>query len=485
VDNNITTGETVQNSNLNLEVSRNRAILIFSIVSLALLMASIDMTIVSVSLPSILTELKTSLAYVSWIMTGYQLSSTVIMPIVGKLSDDWGRKRIFMIAVAIFTVSSLAAGVAPNIYLLILFRIIQGIGGGAFLPSATGIISDAFGKRRSTAIGLFASVFPIGGIIGPNVGGFIIDHLSWRWIFFVNIPIGILLFILGTIVFPKGNVSPTKRKVDFAGAALFAGAILSILYGLTNWANHPDNPGPLTWILIALGVVLLFFFVRQENRVKQPMIEMDLLRWRPFLAANIYNFVYGAIVFGIFAFIPYYATVGYGMTAVQSGLILTPRSIAMIAMAAITSIYIIRFGYRLPMILGAVIVAISLLLMSRGYHDITILGSNMHNMVLLIIIVTMGGIGMGVANPAANNAVLDLVPQKVAAVTGMRGMFRITGGVFGTAVVVLALSHFQDKAEGLQRIALVFAGLLMLLIPIIFMIPDSARERKNRINSGK
>ena len=443
------------------------------------------MTIVSVSLPSILTELKTSLAYVSWIMTGYQLSSTVIMPIVGKLSDDWGRKRIFMIAVVVFTISSLAAGFAPNIYLLIVFRIIQGIGGGAFLPSATGIISDAFGRRRSTAIGLFASVFPIGGIIGPNIGGFIIDHLSWRWIFFVNIPIGIMLFVLGTMVFPKGNVSPTKRKVDFVGAGLFAGAVLSILYGLTNWANHPDNPGLLTRILIALGIILFFLFGRQENRVKQPMIEMDLLRWRPFLAANIYNFVYGAIVFGMFAFIPYYATVGYGMTAGQSGLILTPRSIAMIAMAAVTSIYIMRFGYRLPMILGAVIVAVSFLIMSRGYHDINILGADVHNMVLLIIIVTMGGIGMGVANPAANNAVLDLFPQKVAAVTGMRGMFRITGGVFGTAVVVLALSHFQDKAAGLERLALVFAGLLILLIPIIFMIPDSARERKNRANSGE
>ncbi len=484
MDNPTTANESSLNGKPTTAVSRDRAIVIFAIVSLALLMASIDSTIVSVSLKTVQDELATSLAYVSWILTGYQLSQTIIMPIVGKLSDDWGRKRLFMIAVVIFTVSSLAAGLAPNIYFLIIFRILQGIGGGAFLPSATGIISDAFGaKRRSTAIGLFASVFPIGGIIGPNIGGFIIDHLTWRWIFFVNIPIGILLLVLGSVVFPRGIASSVKRKVDFVGAGLFAGGVLSILYALTNWANNPASAGWLTWFLIAVGLGLFCLFAWQENRVKHPMIELELLRWRPFLAANIYNFVYGAIVFGLFSFIPYYAMVGYGMTAGESGLILTPRSIAMIALAAVTSIYIIRFGYRLPMIAGALIVAVSFVIMGQGYHDITIFGLGLHNLVLLVLIVTLGGIGMGMANPAANNAVLDLVPEKVAAVTGMRGMFRITGGVFGTAIVVLIMSHFQNKADGLQKIALVFAGPLVLLIPVIMLIPDSARERKRHRDS--
>ena len=216
---------TSNNSSFNPSVppvSHRRAIVTFVIVSLALMMSSIDMSVVSVSLPAIMNDLNANLAWASWIMTGSQLSQCIMMPIIGKLSDDWGRKRLFLIAVGIFAVSSLAAGFATNIYMLIVFRVCEGLSGGAFLPSATGIISDAFGNRRATYIGLFASVFPIGAIIGPNLGGFLIDHLSWRWTFYINVPLAILLIILGTVVFPKGAVSNIRRKIDFKGAGLFA-----------------------------------------------------------------------------------------------------------------------------------------------------------------------------------------------------------------------------------------------------------------------
>ncbi len=461
-------------------VSHRRAIITFLIVSLGLLMASIDMTVVSVSLPAIMRDLKTNLAWSSWIMTGAQLSQGIMMPIIGKLSDDSGRKRLFLIAVGIFTLSSLAAGFAPNIYLLIIFRVCQGLSGGAFLPSATGIISDAFGPRRATYIGLFASIFPIGGIIGPNVGGFLIEHLSWRWTFYINIPIGVLLLILGTIIFPKSQVSASRRKIDFTGAALFAGAMICILYSITNWANNPQDAGPITWILLPVGTILMIIFLRQENKVPNPMIDLQLLKWRPFLAANIYNFVHGAVVFGMFAFIPYYASLAYGMSAIQTGLILTPRSIAMVVMAALCSLFIVKFRYRWPMIVGTVLAASSLLILGQGLRDITLVGHHIHNMVILMIIMGLGGIGMGIANPAANNAVLDLVPEKVASVTGMRGMFRISGGIFGMAGVVLTLSYYQDKAVGLQHIALFFAGLMLLLIPVIFMIPERTMKKSGR-----
>ncbi len=464
--------------------SGKHAFLIFGIVSLALVMSGIDSTIVTVGLPSILGDLKTNLAYAGWVITGYQFAQAIMMPIVGKISDEWGRKRVFMTAVVIFTISSISAGFSPNIYILIVFRVLQGVGGGAFLPSATGIISDVFGKRRSTAIGLFASIFPIGGIIGPNLGGFLIDSLSWRWIFFVNIPIGALLIIAGILILPKSKAMPSERRIDVRGAVFFSLAVLAIMYAMTTWANDPQGVGPLTWVLFVLGAVLLYLFIRHENLTKQPMIELKLLLWKPFLAANIYNFIYGAIIFGLFAFIPLYATVAYGMTATQSGLILTPRSIAMIIVAAITSFFIIRFRYRLPMIIGAIIVAVGFFLISRGYHDISILGLKVSNVVLLIFFVMLGGIGMGMINPSANNAMLDLVPEKAAAVTGMRGMFRMTGGIFGTSAVVLVLSHFQDKAIGLERIALCFSIVLIVTLPLIFMIPDAAHERRNKLNSN-
>jgi EmrB/QacA subfamily drug resistance transporter len=471
---------TSNNSSSNLSVplvSHRRAIITFVIVSLALMMSSIDMSVVSVSLPAIMNDLNANLAWASWIMTGSQLSQCIMMPIIGKLSDDWGRKRLFLIAVGVFAISSLAAGFATNIYMLIIFRVCEGLSGGAFLPSATGIISDAFGNRRATYIGLFASVFPIGAIIGPNLGGFLIDHLSWRWTFYINVPLAILLIILGTIVFPKGAVSNIRRKIDFKGAGLFAAALVCILFAVTNWANNSGVSGPITWILLPVGVVFLVIFFRQENRATNPMIELELLKWRPFLAANVYNFVYGMVVFGMFSFVPYYATVAYRMTAGQTGIILTPRSIAMVVLAAFTSFLLVRLRYRWPMIVGTLLAVMSLILLGQGFHDLTLLGRGIDNIVILAVIMAIGGIGMGIANPAANNALIDLVPEKVASVTGMRGMFRISGGIFGTAGVVLYLSFYQDKALGLQHVALFFALLLLCLIPVIFMIPDKVRPK--------
>jgi EmrB/QacA subfamily drug resistance transporter len=462
----------------NPEISKNQAYIAFAVVSLGLIMSSIDSSIVTVGLPVIINDLKTNLAFAGWTITGYQFSQSVMMPIIGKLSDDWGRKRLFLLAVMVFTISSLTAGLAPNIYYLIIFRLIQGIAGGAFLPSATGIISDAFGKNRSTFIGLFSSIYPIGSVIGPNIGGFIIDNYSWRWIFFVNIPIGILLLVLGIIFIPKSNIySPMNRRIDSFGAGLFAGGVLAILYAMTAWANSPGPIGITSWLLFAIGLILLLAFFRYEGKTDQPMIEIKLLKSRPFLAANIYNFIFGGVVFGIFAFVPYYATIAYGMTAGQSGLVLTPRSIASIVVSVISSFFLIRFRYRLPMIIGMVIIALGLFLMSLGLKDVSILGWSLSNLLTLALIVMVGGIGMGIANPASNNAVLDMLPEKAAAITGLRGMFRMTGGIFGTTTVVLILSHFQDKGMGFERISLLFAIILLLTIPIVFLIPDSARDR--------
>ncbi len=456
----------------------SRAYAIFAVTALALLMSSLDTTIVAVAVPTLLVDLKTNLALIGWTLTGYQLTSTIIMPLAGKLSDDWGRKRLFLGAVVLFTLSSMAAGLSPNIYFLIVFRVLQAVGGGAFLPSATGIVSDAFGNRRATAIGLFTSVFPLGGILGPNIGGFIIDSFSWRWIFYVNVPIGIALVVLGMAILPGASESTAgaavgRRRVDLVGAGLFAGGMLGFLYALTAWAQNPDAlRSPSLWLSLAVGATLIGWFLRHESRTPAPMVEIELLKWRPFFAANLYNFLYGAAVFGMFSFIPYYATVGYGMSAGQDGAILTPRSMSMAVMSTVSSFLLVRFGYRRPMVLGAVLITVSLFLLSRGFHDVTLLGVAVPNIVLIAGFMMIAGIGMGIGGPAANNAALDLVPEKVAAVAGLRGMFRSTGGVLGTAGIVVALSYSPDKAVGMQHIFIVLAVLTLAVIPIVFMIPD-------------
>ncbi len=443
-------------------------------------MSSVDMTIVAVSLPAMMREMNTNLAWISWTLTGRSLSQTIVMGMAGKLSDDWGRKRVLMGAVALFTVTSLAAGLAPNVYLLIVCRVLQGIGAGAFMPAATGIVSDVFGeRRRATAIGLFGSIFPIGGLLGPNIGGLIVDHLSWRWIFFVNVPIGIALLLLGLAILPSGRTSSRRRQIDLVGAGLFVVAMLAVLYAMTTWANHPEQiEHPMIWVFLALGVISLVTFLWHEGRTPEPIIDLALLRWRPFLAANVYNVLFGAAMFGFFSFIPYYANVVYGMSASQTGLVLTPRSITMILTSAVTSFFIIRLGYRLPMVLGMVLLSLTMVLLSRTFHDASLLGWHMPDFAFLAVQVAFAGLAMGIANPAANNAALDLVPDKVSTAAGLRGMTRSLGGVFGTAALVLALSHFDNKVLGLQYSFLAIGLIVLATVPLAFMIPDTARQRR-------
>jgi EmrB/QacA subfamily drug resistance transporter len=446
---------------------------VFAVTALALLMGSVDGTIVNVGLRTMEAELNTNIALLGWTLTGYTLTQTIIMPLAGKLSDEWGRKRLFLGAVAVFTISSAAAGLAPNVYFLIVFRVLQAIGGGAFLPSATGIVSDAFGERRGTAIGLFTSIFPLGGIIGPNLGGFLLDHTTWRWIFYVNVPIGVLLLVMGLFVLPASRPAASQRKVDVMGASYFAAAMFGVLYGMTNLATNSNaSHDPVMWISFGTGLLMLVLFLSHEMRTPAPMIELELLKWRPFAAANAYNFLYGVAAFGLFSFIPYYASYAYNMTPGESGLILTPRSIAMASMSTVSSFLLFRAGYRKPMILGVLVVAASLVLMSRGFHDVVLFGWHMPNLLMLALIVTLSGLGVGIGGPASNNASLDLVPEKVAAVAGLRGMFRSTGGTLGTAAITLYLSHQPDPGIALQHIFLALAVVLCGVIPFVFLIPE-------------
>ncbi|MBM4406717.1 MAG: MFS transporter [Chloroflexi bacterium] len=316
-----------------------RQVAVFGVVAFALFMASMDGTIVSVGLSKMQEDLDTTLALIGWTLTGYMLTQVVALPAAGKLSDELGRKRLFLRSVVLFTVSSLAAGFAPNVYVLIIFRVLQAIGSAAFMPAAIGILGETFAERRQMAIGLFASTFPIGGLVGPNVGGAIVDHLSWRWMFFVNLPIGGLLIYLGLKFLPPSKPQATGKALDKLGMFLFGSGMVLGLTGLTNWANNPHDVTSLSvWVLVGLGLACLGAFLWHENRAKNPMVELQLLRSTPFLAANLYSFLFGACVFGFFSIIPYYAIHGFGVFASESGLILTPRSAFSIVLAAVSAL---------------------------------------------------------------------------------------------------------------------------------------------------
>jgi EmrB/QacA subfamily drug resistance transporter len=455
----------------------------FALAASALLMASIDSTIVAVAIPQLTTALSSPLAWVAWTLTAYQLVQVVMLPLAGKLSDSLGRKKVFLFCVGMFTFGSLLCGLAPTIWFLIAARALQAVGGGGLMPSAVGLVSDQYRERRAQAIGLFASVFPIGGILGPNLGGLILQHWTWREMFFINLPIGIVSFLGVAILLPK-DVFRQARHIDWPGVGLYAGGIVLLLATITSAA---DDPGlwrnPLLWVAVIASAALFVVFLRYIRRASDPIMDYGLVVRQPFLNTNLYNLVYGAAVFGFTSFIPAYAVSRYGMSAFQSGAVMTPRGLAMVVSSIVASMWVIKLGYRLPMLAGMGLVALALALLGIAPTALQIGGMTIDGFWIVAGILAIGGLGTGLSAPASNNAALDLAPQHSAALTGIRSTFRLTGGALSISTIVLALTFFDDPGRGLSVAFECLAVVVLLAMTIAWTIPDAARDRA-RANAG-
>jgi EmrB/QacA subfamily drug resistance transporter len=454
-----------------------RRYLIFVCAGLSLFMYSIDMTVVAVAFPNFIKDLGTNVLWAAWTISIYLVAVTSVMPLMGKLSDSFGRKKVFLISLILFTASSLACGLAPNIYSLVAFRFLQGVGGASFLPTAAGIVSDQFPEHRERAIGLFTSIFPIGGIVGPNLGGWVVSRYSWRYIFYINLPIGIILIALVLILLKDSKIL-SRPHIDFVGASFFFGAILFLMFGLSLIAeNFSILHLLLTIIFLAVSFSFLYLFFRQEEKDSNPILDMALLRSKPFLAANLYNMMVGAGVFGIFAFIPLYATSVHKLSTLVSGMILTPRSIGIIPASAVTSFLLKRWGYRWPMVLGVCIISLATILLGGpGLQLSRMIGVHFGVAEILAFIVMVSGIGVGIALPASNNACIELMPDKVATITGLRGMFRSVGGAFGISLITIILHLSSTPTNGFRITFISFSLVVLFTIPLIFLMP-TGKER--------
>jgi len=446
--------------------------LVFATVGCALLLSSIDGTIVAVAFPVITSFFQTSLILAGWIISIYQLVLTASLPLAGKVSDVLGRKSTFMSCVILFTFGSLLCSVAPSIELLIFFRFIQALGGSGILPSATGIVADAFPDSRQRAIGLFSSIFPIGWIIGPNLGGWLIVSLGWRSLFWINIPLGLAVLFTSSLLLRSEDRK--RRDIDFVGAALVAGSLSSLMASLSIIGNSQTAEAwTISAVLFCFGIVLGVFLFWHEVRAKDPLIDIELMKGKPFVAANAYNVVYGAALIGIMSLAPTYAVSVYGMSTFESGFILTPRSIGMIVASLIASHYISRWGYRWPMVIGTSIIAIGFVLLSLEPNSASVFGLNLNSLTLLMTMMLLMGLGTGIVSPAANNACIELMPQRVASITGLRGMFRQLGGVVSVTIATLLLHLVGNMARGFSIICIAIALGLLLSISFIFAMPSS------------
>jgi len=453
-----------------------RRYLIFISAGLGLLMYSIDSTAVAVAFPNFMRDFDTNVLWAAWTISIYLVAVTSVMPLMGNLSDGYGRKKIFLISLILFTSSSLACGLAPNIYSLVVFRFLQGVGGASFLPTAAGIVSDQFPENRERAIGLFTSIFPIGGIVGPNLGGWMVSQYSWRYIFYINLPIGIGLFFLILILLEDSKIL-SRPPIDFVGASFFFGAVLFLMLGLNLIAENFSISSlllPALFWIASFSFLLLFF--RQERKEPNPILDMALLRSKPFLAANLYNMMIGAGVFGIFPFLPLYATSIHKLSTLVSGMILTPRSLGVMSASAITSFLLKRWGYRWPMILGLTVISLSTILLGgQGLQLLRTLGAHWGVAEILAILIMFTGIGIGIALPASNNACIELMPEKVATITGLRGMFRYVGGAFGISLITIILHSSSSPANGFKTTFISFGVGLLFTIPLVFLMPTGKK----------
>jgi EmrB/QacA subfamily drug resistance transporter len=428
-------------------------------------MASIDQTIVATALPTLQHDLHTQLDWGGWTITAYALGQLLTMPVAGKVSEQYGRKRVFLGAVALFTLASLCCGLAGNIYELVALRALQSIGGGAFMPAATGIVTDLWGAGRDKALGLFTSIFPIGGIVGPVLGGVFVDYWSWRGIFLVNVPIGIALVIGGAVLIPSHLPHRTER-FDVRGVALMGLTLLSGMLGITFLGDARHEPSDPRFIgPIVLSVTAAALFVRHSRRAPAPFIPLRLLTGPVFGVMNIINVVFGSAAAGFSALVPVYAQDRLHISPLSSSTMLVARSIGMVLASILAVSLLRRTGVRRPMVIGYIVIATGLLLMPLS-------GPVLTSYAWIATGATFTGIGIGISAPSSNNAALQLAPDNAAAIAGLRGMFRQIGGITAVSVSTAVAARSGDPATTLSWSFATFAVIVLLVLPLIRHVPE-------------
>jgi EmrB/QacA subfamily drug resistance transporter len=458
--------------------------LVYAVAGLSLLFISISGTAISVAFPQMIIAFDTSLILASWVLSIGQVANTIAMPLAGKACDIFGRKFIFILCTVLFTLGSLLSALAPNIELLIVFRLIQGLGAGGFLPAATSIVAEEFPKSRQQSIGFFSTIFPIGQILGPNLGGWLTQSFGWRSIFWMSVPLGIIVLVVAMLLLRKTPVQ-AKGKLDLTGAGMLSAFVTCIMVAISLMGSTGgSSPWWAVALFFTLAVVMLIVFLRRQGKVENPIIDVQVLREKRFIATNMYNFFYGMGVLGVFGFIPLYAVSVYHMSTLDSGLILTPRSIAMVVASIIVSVNLVRWGYRRPIFLGTVLTAVSLLILAWEPSGVSLGGLQIGGTTLVVIALLLAGFSQGVVAPASNNACIELMPERIGTITGVRGMFRQVGGAISVGLTALVVHNTGDTALGFRYVFIGLAAIMVMVIPVIFLIPSglSGERNKNKIS---
>jgi EmrB/QacA subfamily drug resistance transporter len=409
------------------QITKRRLWFILGALLLGMLLAALDGTIVSTALPTIVGDLHGG-THLAWVVTAYLLSSTVSTPLWGKLGDQYGRKFFFQAAIAIFVVGSALSGFSHTMTELIAFRAVQGLGGGGLLVGSQTIIGDVVSPReRGRYMGLFGAMYGVATVIGPLIGGLCVTYLTWRWVFYINLPLGILaLFVTGAVL--PGSLGRVHHAIDYLGTLLLSGAatvliIFASLGGISwSWGSEQSIG------LAVGGVVLTLLFLLVEHRVKEPVIPLRLFRVRVFTAASAIGFVVGFAMFGALTFLPLFLQNVKNVSPTLSGLRLFPLMLGLLGASIVSGRLVSRWGrYKVFPIVGGVLMTVGVYLMSLiGIHT----GAWVMAAYMLVF-----GVGLGLVMQVLVVAVQNAVSyDDLGVATSNAVFFRMIGGSFGTAV---------------------------------------------------
>ncbi len=408
-------------------------------VFLAMFLASLNQTMVSTAMPSIIATMG-GLALYSWVFTAYMLTSTVAVPILGKLSDQFGRRPIFVFGIVTFLVGALLAGFARTMPELVAVRAIQGVGAGAIIPIAFAIVGDLYPPaERGKVQGYIGAAFGVSSLIGPFAGGWITDHWGWRWAFWANVPVGLfaLAWVLATLA-PPARALATPR-VDWAGATLLVAALTPLLLVASLGGKYLAWTGAPVLGLVACGLAFTAFFFRAERRAAEPIVPFALFANRTFTVTAVASAFSGVLLFGETMFLPLYAQGVLGMSPTHAGLLLTPLMLGLVAGSTLSGQLASRRGRTRGLAVGGLAIA---LVGASGLAAAAALGLGA---IAVALIVTVLGGGLGATFPAFLLAVQSSVPRsQLGSVTALVQFFRSIGGTFGVAALGAALTLHVD-----------------------------------------
>jgi EmrB/QacA subfamily drug resistance transporter len=446
---------------------------VFVGIMLSIFLAAIESTVVATAMPTVVTSLGGIRIY-SWVFSGFLLTQTVTMPLWGRFSDLYGRRPIYLVGLATFLVGSALSGASQNMVQLILFRMVQGLGAGALMTLGYTIIGELYGlERRARMQGYISSVWGLASLMGPWAGGVLTDHVSWRWVFYINLPFGAVAMALIAAAL-TGAAGPARRPVvDGVGVGLFAAGVSALLLGIVeagrvgSW-SRPDVVG-----LLVLGVLVLVAFVVVEQRAVEPIVPLRLFKNRMVLAAVVTRFLAGMAMFGALSFVPLFLQSVTGASATGAGLVLTPFVLGWVVMSVLSARLVLRVGYRAVVVAGMASLTVAFLLFGRWSVTLTS-GSAMFDVLL-------AGIGMGMVVVPMLIAVQSVVARSdLGAATSLTQFFMSIGGALGLSLMGAVMSQRLHAGlpmvEALHGVFVVGFGVCVLALASSFMVPSGRAQ---------